>query len=161
MLPNAPTEVTNSLYNLRDELTAETRNLDGVFQSLTQYTYNPNGQLTAETGPEGTKTYTYDPQQRLKTLHAVEPAGDTTDVTYTYDAHGLRTGQSTSHTENGTATTDSSIYLLDHLSPYGYPQVLEELTPGGLEGFPTSTGCTPSQTRNGTQSATSSTATAA
>ena len=77
-------------------------------------TYDNNGNTVASGG----KTYAYDFENRLKGT-----AGGT--VTFAYDGNGNRVAK----TVGGVTTR----YLVDELSPTGYPQVVEETVGGAVQ----------------------------
>jgi RHS repeat-associated protein len=82
---------------------------------LSTETYDANG----DTLTSGGKTFTYDFENRLKSMTAGSVA-----VTIQYDADGNRVAK----TVNGVTTR----YLVDDLNPTGYAQVVEEVTAGAV-----------------------------
>jgi RHS repeat-associated protein len=90
------------------------------------FTYDPDDRLNTETYDangntltSGGKTFTYDFENRLKSMTAGSVA-----VTIQYDADGNRVAK----TVNGVTTR----YLVDDLNPTGYAQVVEEVTAGAV-----------------------------
>jgi RHS repeat-associated protein len=75
--------------------------------------YDDNGDVVATGG----KTFAYDSQSRLTSMNGGQ-------VTLTYDGMGNRVSKTT-----GSVTTH---YLVDDLSPTGYPQVVEEVVSGAV-----------------------------
>ena len=87
-------------YNADDEVSTET--------------YDNNGNTLATGG----KTFTYDSQNRLRTMNGGA-------VTLIYDAFGNRVVK--------TANSVTTRYLVDDLNPTGLPQVMEEVVGGAVE----------------------------
>jgi len=75
--------------------------------------YDDNGDVVATGG----KTFAYNSQSRLTSMNGGQ-------VTLTYDGMGNRVSKTT-----GSVTTH---YLVDDLSPTGYPQVVEEVVSGAV-----------------------------
>ena len=84
---------------------------------LTTESYDANGNTTAS----GSRTFTYDFANRLKSMTASGSPG----VTLTYDGDGNRVMKTV-----GTTTTR---YLVDDLNPTGYAQVVEEIGGAGVQ----------------------------
>jgi RHS repeat-associated protein len=104
--------------------TQETATLPGLLPGT--FTYDADDRLNTETYDangntltSGGKTFTYDFENRLKSM----TAGSVT-VTLAYDADGNRVAK----TVNGVTTR----YLVDDLNPTGYAQVVEEVTAGAV-----------------------------
>jgi RHS repeat-associated protein len=107
--------LTSYTYDGNDRLTEAV--LDGL---ATAYSYDENGNLLSRTSAIDSAFYEWDAENRLI---AADTDGDgTDDVTYEYDAAGMRTAQ----TVNGEETR----FLLDRQRPVA--QVLEEYTQGGV-----------------------------
>ena len=89
---------------------------DADDRMLSTETYDANGNTLVT----GARTFTYDFENRLKTM----TMGSTT-VTITYDADGNRVAK----TVNGVTTR----YLVDTLNPTGWPHVVEEVVGGATQ----------------------------
>ncbi len=85
--------------------------------SVKTYTYDPNGNMLTRSLPAAADRYTYDYRNRLAA--ADNRTEDTSDVTFEYDADGMRTGKTV-------AGEDSTRYVVD--KNRRYPQVLIETT---------------------------------
>jgi RHS repeat-associated protein len=101
--------------------TSDTSSLSGI--SSGSFSYNPDDELANESYDQngnvlatGGKTFTYDSQNELISMGSTD--------TLLYDADGNRVSKSVS----GVVTK----YLVDDLNPTGYPQVVDELTNGGV-----------------------------
>lgn len=94
--------ITTLTYDLRQRLTS--RSLGG---ETTTYTYDPVGQLTKVTLPDGSYTaYTYDPAHRLTQIS--DALGNS--VTYTLDPMGNRTKEDVKDPAGQLARTRSRIF---------------------------------------------------
>jgi len=115
----------------------------------TLYSYNSLDQLIDESGPSGNKayaydvygnlaheydgavdndpekTYTWDQENKLKTVVVAGPAGKT--YTYRYDVDGTRVSREISGS-SAAAENGKTNYLSDYINPSGYSQTLEETT---------------------------------
>jgi RHS repeat-associated protein len=108
---------TESVYDERDRLKTETTG-----STVVSYGYDKNGSLKTQSSTNGdSMTYTWDVRGRLSSATVVK-GGVTTEASYQYDVNGIRSGV----TENGVTTK----YVLDQMSPSGYPQVVEEWSSG-------------------------------
>jgi RHS repeat-associated protein len=103
---------------------SQTSSIPGI--GTGSFTYDPDDRLNTETYDangntltSGGKTFTYDFENRLKSMTAGSIA-----VTIQYDADGNRVAK----TVNGVTTR----YLVDDLNPTGYAQVVEEVTAGAV-----------------------------
>jgi RHS repeat-associated protein len=85
-----------------------------VLDRLVGDTYNNNGNTTASGG----KTFAYNFENRLRSVNGGA-------ITFAYDGDGNRVRK----TVGGVTTT----YLVDELSPSGYPQVVEEAVGGAVQ----------------------------
>lgn len=86
----------------------------------TVYSYDDNGNTLSKVSPTEQVFYEWDVENRLI---AADTDGDgANDVTYQYDADGVRVAQ--------TVGSEETRFLLDKNRPYA--QVLEEYTPGGI-----------------------------
>ncbi|MCH8478870.1 MAG: hypothetical protein LAT56_13135 [Wenzhouxiangella sp.] len=107
--------MTTYIYDANDRLLEET-GPDGV----TIYTYDENGNTTSKVAPDGTVDYHYNADDRLtRATGALESTAS--EVSYTYDAHGIRQRQ----------VVDGVVarFLVD--PTHQYAQVLEELDGAG------------------------------
>ena len=121
-------QVTNYVYNGNNELNAETQTTvaNGTTVYSTAYLYDSNGSLlTASRAGSNSSvtTYTYDARNRILT---VALGGSTT--TYTYDDDGMLVQQATTVNQ----TNDTTTYLIDTSNPTGYSEVLEVRKNGSL-----------------------------
>ncbi len=103
-------------YNELDQLESLTITENGTTLG-TLYTYDPRGNLTTITAPEGNTTYAYDARDRL--VRAELP--DNSQIAYAYDHQGQRLEQNI----DGQVTN----YAWDELSTYG--DVIAELDNNG------------------------------
>lgn len=76
------------------------------------FTYDDNGNVTTETGPEGTTTYTWDSRNRLKSLAL--PNGQTINFLYDFAGNMIRKQVS------GGGPTTSQEFVLDDLRNISY-----------------------------------------
>ncbi len=107
--------ITTYVYDANDRLLEES-NPDGI----TLYQYDLNGNTVSKIAPDGTVDYHYNADDRLiRATGALESAAS--EVTYTYDAHGIRQRQ--------TVDGITSRFLVD--PNHQYAQVLEELDGAG------------------------------
>lgn len=128
------TEQTQSSYNVGDQLTEAVFSINGVTQHTTLYQYDANGSLVQESRPGETTTNVYNLQNRQvrSTVVQAGPGGTVTQqADHTYDADGIRTSQTVVRTDSSGTTTTTTKYVLDKLSPYGHPRVIEERNAAG------------------------------
>jgi RHS repeat-associated protein len=102
---------------------SQTSSIPGI-PTAGPFTYDADDRLSTETYDNngntlttGNRTFTYDFENRLKTMNG-------TAVALVYDGDGNRVGK----TANGVTTQ----YLVDDLNPTGYAQVVEELVSGAV-----------------------------
>jgi RHS repeat-associated protein len=108
---------TDYTYDANDGLLTEATG--GV---LTKYTYDNNGNtLSKFTSAVDQALYQWDAQNRMAGAKVTDSTG-TSNISYQYDADGIRVAS----VVNGAETR----YLIDANQPYA--QVLEEYTPGGV-----------------------------
>src|SRR5262249_21200061 len=98
--------------------TSFTYDVDDRISSLSTEAYDPNGNTTTS----GNRTFTYDFENRLKTMAL---NNGPVVVTQLYDGDGNRVAK----TVNGVTTR----YLVDSLNPTRYVQVVEELVGGSTQ----------------------------
>jgi RHS repeat-associated protein len=104
-------QVTNYVYNDRDQLISETGS-----SGSTSYAYDQAGRQISKTDANGTTTYTWIDNDRMAAV-----SGPNGTVSYTYDAEGSRI-----KTDD---TQGAKWYLIDKQLPYG--QVIAEYADGG------------------------------
>ena len=106
---------TTYVYDANDRLIEETGPA-----GITAYSYDANGNTTRKTSPDGIVDYDYNADDRL-TRAAGELESTASEVSYSYDAHGIRQSQE--------ADGVVSRFLVD--PTHQYAQVLEELDGAG------------------------------
>ena len=111
----AATAATQYIYDANDRLTAETTTV-GATSAATLYAYDANGNTVTKTTPSGPIEYVYNDANRLVEMRQ---SGERT--TYAYDADGLRIAQ-TRYPATGDPVTTR--YLQD--PSYAYSQVIEQ-----------------------------------
>jgi RHS repeat-associated protein len=91
------------------------------------YDYDPNGSLTSRrnvtTGDSLTQVW--DVRCRLQSATTVQ-GGTTTQGLYRYDPDGIRMREEVTTTTNGVPSRDVRVLVVDHQSPTGYAEVIEE-----------------------------------
>jgi len=100
------------------EITSGSYTYDADDRILSTETYDNNGNTLVT----GARTFTYDFENRLKTMTNSQTGATATIV---YDGDGNRVAK----TANGVTTR----YLVDSLNPTGYAQVVEELASGAAQ----------------------------
>jgi RHS repeat-associated protein len=121
-------EIISYTYNTNDQLLVESSTLSGSFTNK----YDTNGSPTNRASASESAAYVYDLQNRLTraVINRVE-SGHNVAITasYTNNYAGLRVRSVASETVDGSATTQTNIFLFDTKS--GGAQVLEELSAVG------------------------------
>jgi RHS repeat-associated protein len=124
-------ERVEGTFDVRDRLTQEQfydAATGGTLTNTLTYGYDANGSLTTRTTTTGASlTQVWDVRGRLQSATDVQ-GGTTRQALYGYDPDGLRLREQVTTTTGMTSTTDVRLLVVDHLSPAGYAEVIEERT---------------------------------
>jgi RHS repeat-associated protein len=120
-------ERVEGTFDARDRLTQElVYNVASGVTTMT-YDYDPNGSLTTRrnvtTGDSLTQVW--DVPGRLQSATTVQ-GSTTTQALYRYDPDGIRMREEVTTTTNGVPTKDVRWLVVDHQSPTGYAEIIEE-----------------------------------
>ncbi|HXG08424.1 MAG TPA: RHS repeat-associated core domain-containing protein [Gemmataceae bacterium] len=128
-------ERVEGTFDARDRLTEEKvydAAVGGTLTNTLTYGYDTNGSLTSRTATTGSSLMqVWDVRGRLQSATNVQ--GSTTrQALYRYDPDGIRLREEVATTTGGVSTTEVRLLVVDHQSPSGYAQVIEERTESGL-----------------------------
>jgi RHS repeat-associated protein/uncharacterized repeat protein (TIGR01451 family) len=128
-------ERVEGAFDARDRLVQELFYNSAVGGTLTNtlaYGYDANGSLTSRTARAGgSLSQTWGVRGRLQGATDVQ-GGTTRQALYRYDPDGIRSREEVTTTTGGVTTRDVQLLLVDHQSPAGYAEVVEERTESGL-----------------------------
>jgi RHS repeat-associated protein len=123
-------ERVDGTFDARDRLRQEQFYTGGVLTKTVTLQYDANGALTSQTASTGDSLMqSWDVRGRLATATNVQ--GTTTMVgLYRYDPDGIRMREEVT-TTGTTSTRDVRVLIVDHQSPTGYAEDVEERGPDG------------------------------
>ncbi|HXG11572.1 MAG TPA: isopeptide-forming domain-containing fimbrial protein [Gemmataceae bacterium] len=104
----------------------------GTLTNTLTYGYDTNGSLTSRTATTGgSLTQIWDVRGRLQSATDVQ-GGTTKQALYRYDPDGIRLREEVTTTTGGVTATEVRLLVVDHQSPAGYAEVIEERTDSDL-----------------------------
>jgi len=128
-------ERVEGTLDARDRLTEEKvydAATGGTLTNTISYGYDTNGSLTSRIATAGgSLTEVWDVRGRLQS--ATDVQGSTNkQALYRYDPDGIRLREEVTTTTGGVTTKEIKLLVVDHQSPAGYAEVIEERTESGL-----------------------------